>query len=528
MKTTSLRFLLPTGFFLLVSLITCNGYVDEPNGSDSDEETPNTETNENEGDDPLATNPKDTVFADAVTIAYAAEGVSVNNPYANKGVSVTVSGGRVTVESTFSETAINYVLTGAHTDGSFKIYSEAAFGITLNGVRLICSDGPAINIQSRQEASILPVNGTTNQLIDNNLYADDGEDRKATLFSEGSLLFRGDGKLILKGYCKHAICSDDDITVAGGDIEIQSAYKDGIHAKDRITVSGGVLSVTASDDGMECEEGDVEISGGEINIRTTGGDAYTYDKENSAKGIKAAGNLSVDGGAIRIATSTQGAEGLESKKILTINGGDIEVEAYDDAINASQIVINGGRIYAYSDSNDGIDSNGPLTISGGTVVSSGASSPEDGIDCDQNTLKVTGGVIIASGGASSTPTANVCTQASILYSASASAGQLIRIESAEGTEIATFTLPRSYNQMTLLVSDPDIVAGTGYSLYTGGSVRGGTEFHGLYSGSDYTAGTLAYSFTVNAMVTGVGNPSSGMGGGGGMGGGMGGGGRPRQ
>ena len=57
-------------------------------------------------------------------------------------------------------------------------------------------------------------------------------------------------------------------------------------------------------------------------------------------------------------------------------------------MNASKsIVINGGNIYCYSSGNDGVDSNGTLTITGGTIVSIGTTSPEEGFDCDQNTFK---------------------------------------------------------------------------------------------------------------------------------------------
>lgn len=72
---------------------------------------------------------------------------------------------------------------------------------------------------------------------------------------------------------------------------------------------------------------------------------------------------------------------------------------YDDCMNASNsIVINGGSIYCYSSGNDGIDSNGTLTITGGVVIASGTTSPEDGFDCDQNTFKITGGIVLGIGG----------------------------------------------------------------------------------------------------------------------------------
>ena len=107
------------------------------------------------------------------------------------------------------------------------------------------------------------------------------------------------------------------------------------------------------------------------------------------------GDLTINKGTINVTTSKSEAEGIESKTNLIINDGTIEVNAYDDCINAKKtLVINGGTIYCYSTTNDGIDSNGTMTITGGTIISAGAAAPEEGLDCDNNTFKITGGTII--------------------------------------------------------------------------------------------------------------------------------------
>lgn len=65
------------------------------------------------------------------------------------------------------------------------------------------------------------------------------------------------------------------------------------------------------------------------------------------------------------ATGGEGSEGIESKSVLTVNEGTVAALCYDDCMNASNsIVLNGGNIYCYSSGNDGIDSNGTLTITG--------------------------------------------------------------------------------------------------------------------------------------------------------------------
>jgi len=67
--------------------------------------------------------------------------------------------------------------------------------------------------------------------------------------------------------------------------------------------------------------------------------------------------------------------------------------------------------------------------------------------------------------------------------------------------------------------------GTVYTLYSGGSAEGGTDFHGILKDAAYTKGTLVDSFTAASPYALIGTSSFGPGGGGGFGPG-GGGGRP--
>lgn len=288
--------------------------------------------------------------------------------------------------------------------------------------------------------------------------------------------------------------SDKDISSAAG-IKVGGNFK----------MDKGTITITSSGTGGKGinADGTLTINDGTITV-TTSGATFTYGTDDTAaKGIKSDGNLTINGGSIIVRTSGKGAEGIESKTVLTINGGTIETVAYDDGLNAeNQIVINGGNIYSYSTTNDGIDSNGTLTITGGLIVSSGSSSPEEGFDCDNNTFKITGGTLIGVGGASSNPTASVSTQRSVIFSSTAALEDLIHIETSAGTDVFTFRVPRAYSsKMTLLFSMPDLTANTAYTIYRGGSIAGGTNYHGLYTGSTYTKGTSATSFTTSSVLT---------------------------
>jgi len=335
----------------------------------------------------------------------------------------------------------------------------------------------------------------------------------------------------VKGVASKAFKTAGDMIFNGGNITLTtsgSAFYDtsdsdissaaGVKCDGNMTISGStVMNITSSGAGGKgiSVDGDFVMDAGTVNVTTTGGQYKYGSDDTAAKAIKADGNVTVNGGSITIKTSGVEAEGLESKKTLTINDGNIVIQAYDDCINASNhIGINGGNIYCYSTANDGIDSNGTLTVTGGVVISSGTTVPEEGFDCDNNTFKITGGILVGTGGATSSPTSGVCTQRSVIYGGSGTDSQLINIQASDGTSILTYKVPRTYSTMTLLFSSPDIKANTSYTIYKGGSVTGATEFYGLYTGGTYTGGSSANTFsTSSSMVTTTGSTSGGSGGG---------------
>jgi hypothetical protein len=181
---------------------------------------------------------------------------------------------------------------------------------------------------------------------------------------------------------------------------------------------------------MKCD-GFLNISDGNITVTTGGGlyynngttentnytgntDNVSSDYYSSPKGIKAglktengnsytySGGLVISGGYIKVTTSGRNGEGIESKNTLEINGGEIYVNAYDDAINSAQnMTVNDGFIYAHSNNNDGMDANGNFYINGGLVYAIGSRSPEVALDANTEEgkkLYINGGVIIAVNG----------------------------------------------------------------------------------------------------------------------------------
>lgn len=303
-----------------------------------------------------------------------------------------------------------------------------------------------------------------------------------------------------------------------------------VKADQYININAGYLSCTSSGTAGKGISSDGTLVIGTAStsptvIARTTGVKMTVASNDYAnpKAIKSAGNLTVNNGDITVSTTRDGGEGLESKQTLTVNGGKIIANTYDDGLNAARaIVVNGGYIYSYASNNDGIDSNGTFTFTGGVTIASGAATPEEGFDCDSNTFKITGGVLIGIGGASSTPTASVCTQRSVLFQMAVTQNQAIRVQNSNGTEVLTFKSPRTLNQCTILVSAPGFTAGGTYNVLSGGTISGGTSFNNCYyTGASYSGGSTATSFTTTNMVT-----NAGGGGGGFNPGGPGGGGTP--
>jgi hypothetical protein len=317
---------------------------------------------------------------DTVVIAYSGTSASVNNAFTNDGVTVAVSGADVTVTSKNTTKEIVYLLSGTATKGSFKIYSEYKFNITMKGLTLTNSSGPAINIQSGKKATINVLAGTTNSLTDGVTYATSTEDQKGTFFSEGQLSFLGSGTLNVTGNNKHGIVSDDYIYVSETNIVVKAAAKDGIHANDYFAMDNGTLNITSSGDGVEAEEGYITINGGSVTISSVDdGLSATYEGTDAT----ITPYVQIKGGTVKISTTGDKGNAIKSESYTTIG----TTEAVTLAVSGK-----GAK---------GIKTSGDFTLIAGTVkiTVTGAAyyvtadadiAASAGINCDKN-LAIKGG-----------------------------------------------------------------------------------------------------------------------------------------
>jgi len=382
-----------------------------------------------------------------------------------------------------------------------------------------------------------------------------------------------DGLIIKNGTINVSAADDgirgkDYLVIKNGNITVNSVG-DGLKSdneddstKGYIYIETGAINVASSGRDAITGQTDVLISNGNFNLTSGGGSSMTIDAGTSAKGIKAVvntivekgdfiinsaddaihsnGNAAINGGSIIISS---GDDGIHADAVITINGGEINITksyegiegpsitvnngmvsivASDDGFNASKgsggesddgsyLYIKGGSIYVNASNGDGLDSNGSIEITGGTIVVHGPQSqPEVGMDYN-GTCVITGGFLIISGtnsnmtqGPSATSTQYSLKLITTLNNA---AGTLFHIEDASGNDLVTFKPVHSY--YSIVFSAPSLQNGSMYYIYTGGSSTG-TEINGLYSGGKYTPGTQYTNFTVSSMVTSLG--SSGPGG----------------
>lgn len=101
-------------------------------------------------------------------------------------------------------------------------------------------------------------------------------------------------------------------------------------------------------------------------------------------------SMNITGGESGILNITSGFEGLDSELHLTVNGGLINIYSQNDAVNVNEdnvsvFTMNDGVMHIFAGlgaEGDGIDSNGFITINGGTIAGGTPSGADSLLDAD--------------------------------------------------------------------------------------------------------------------------------------------------
>ncbi len=408
---------------------------------------------------------------DKIMVAFLEEKADVIVPGAIASlVSVSVEEAMISI---VAETSVDLEVSGTASNGQFALKTSEPLTVTLSDLDLKNPSDAAISITGSGKVRL--------EIDGQNSLASGVSSSKPTLRFKTPAEIAGDGTLKVSATApaEKAIKSNDELTISGANIIASvsgSALYDATVGKVKsaaclasdtnMFITGGNLTLSASGSGAKgiSVDGNLTISGGNIDLTTTGGmavysggsfnqnytgnaDRINSDLKSSPKGIKVDGTVEIAGGSLRVSTSGNGGEGIESKTTLTISDGTIYVKAYDDGINSSShMYISGGDIISIAKANDGLDSNGNMYISGGTIRAFGASSPECGLDANEEegySVVFTGGVILGVGGKNSVPSTTASTQPYLTSNISLSAGQTLTVKQGE-TTLATFEIPADY------------------------------------------------------------------------------------
>lgn len=337
--------------------------VDDTSFSEAEEEIITDDTHDDYGDFIENYKPKNTVV---ITYKEGGKATYTGKP---SGVNVIVSGNHVTVTSAKSDVA--YTLKGTTTNGSFKLYSDKKAQVTLNGVSITNPTGAAINIQSGKTMMIKLADGTTNNLEDGTEYTlTDGEQQKGTFFSEGQLVFSGEGTLNVKSNYGHGIVSDDYVRVRGGNIMINSV-RDGISTSDRFIMYGGIVNITAQQDGIDVDEGYIEIGAGQLTVNAVDEGitaSYEGDEDTGIVDPLITPYIDIKGGLIKVVTAGDKGHGIRAMSTFAMSGGIVQTTVKGDGSKAlmseGDMSLTGGKITVFTEG-DALYEDGDLSSSAG-------------------------------------------------------------------------------------------------------------------------------------------------------------------
>ena len=280
-----------------------------------------------------------------------------------------------------------------------------------------------------------------------------------------------------------AIHSNYSVTIDGGSFQLSSG-NDGIHAEAYLNINGGTTTIAESYEGLEAAQ--IHISGG------------TTQVSSSDDGLNATGGSSfelVDGLLVLKDISSS-----DTEQTFCGRGGMFEVEDNCD------ITISGGNLTVTTSNGDGIDSNGSLNVSGGTVLVFGSSSGGEGALDYTGSSSISGGTLVAlgsSGMAQSMEPDDSHATLMVTWDEVQPAGTRLTLCTQQGEILCSLQSTNSFQ--TAVISTDSLSAGQEVSLYTGGTVNSDSQLLTMGTLSD---GELLCEVTLAEGVTNISSDGS--------------------
>ncbi len=313
---------------------------------------------------------------------------------------VTISGSTITITD-----AGTYILSGTLTNGRIVVNAgeKDKPQLVLNGASVTSATSAALYILQADKVVVTLAGGTENTLANGGTFtAVDENNIDGAVFSKQDLTFNGGGSLRVTSPADHGIVCKDDLVFTGGTYTVTCASH-GLDANDSIRLADSSITVDAGKDGFHAQnsdddtlgfvyiasgtytiqaEGDgisggayVQMNGGTVNILSGGGSANAEKQtSDSWGGFMGGGGMMPPGGRREGTTSTTSSEdstsikGIKAAGNVLINGGTIKIDSADDAIHANASITVDGGTFDLTTGDDGFHADDTLTIKKGTIT----------------------------------------------------------------------------------------------------------------------------------------------------------------
>lgn len=474
-----------------------------------------------------------TSYHNDVTITYSQDSAKVTIAN-NDSIKVKVNGAQVELRSKYKSHELNVLVSGDCKNGRLVLTSKGKATVHLNNLSLTSQEGAALWLKNKKTVEIDAMRGTRNNLTVTACV--DTASKAAVIWAKGDVRFAGKGELnvLAKGDGCKGINAKNDIEIEtltlnvitegnnlgvdenaafGGPMpdfnfdELPDSVKAEIEKMRKMFEENGPGAMQFPPMGGPMPMGGAgapqmdgagfppmqpgEMGGESGDPDETQKSVFKQRYLSPTKAIKAKGAITINSGTVFCKTASAGAEGIEGKKGIVVNGGEVTVDAIDDAINANApVVINGGKIIAESHCNDAIDVNmdsgmpmpfmtqntdteqkPAITINGGEVYAwSHVGAPEEGMDCDFAPLEISGGVAFSIGAGMgempSVPTQQTAKQPTLLFTY-LNLTKDEPFEILEGNNVVfSINTPFTFLNSSSIVTCPKLQKGKTYTLKT--------------------------------------------------------------
>lgn len=389
-----------------------------------------------------------------------------------------------------------YTLTGSCSNGKVTV-KKGTTGVTLvlSNLDLKSADSAPILCNKGSEVNISAASGTVNKLADTSLNNDDTHPEntnaenavikakdgcRLTLSGGGTINVTANGKNGVKGGTDLAADGDTpassaSLTIKQLTLNVTANVNDAIKSEQLLNILSGKITVSAAGNAVRCDR--------TLNIGQSGS-GPTIKINSSSVGLSSAA-MNIAGGNISVNSSSDGVRCASSG-----------LGNYPFACN-----IKGGNITVNSTDGDGIDSNGTVSFTGGSVTVFSSDNDLDSPLESVNGITLAGGTLFGMGTAGMVENPASAQQVYVTFGRAASnggselnipKGSTVKLVNASGGSLFTTTAPRN----------------AGYIIFSSQDLTNGMQVKLLINGSEIATATAGYDAGNNPGVPGTPAPTA--------------------